>query len=159
MTNRSISTIDPGGVARQRGADGEGIVIAIVGGGTDGRHWHFVHHDNLRLPPPLHHYDLTLVRDLHADSDEAFLAQLQEVDGDLHNREALIARSGHSTHAAAIVAGYAEAGEVGQDWELDERAMSGVAPKCKLLNLKVLDDEGRGDESDVLRALELVIAL
>jgi subtilisin family serine protease len=34
--------------------------------------------------------------------------------------------------------------------------MTGVAPKCKLLSLKVLDGEGRGNASDLIAALEYI---
>jgi hypothetical protein len=166
MTTRSIPAIDPGGVAKQRGAQGEGIVIAVVGAGIDVRHPHFARHANLTLPPRLQHYDLTLLRG-REDSDlseadlskDAVIARLATLDDDLLRTEALIDRQGHTTHVAAIIAGYVEKSDVGPAWELEEPAMAGVAPKCKLLSLKVLDDQGRGDERDILRALDVVMAL
>ncbi len=114
MTTRSILTIDPGGVARERGADGEGIVVATLGTGIDGRHPHFARHANLVLPPPLHHYDLTLLRNRRDDlwasftlegepTDDTF-TMLGKLDGELHDKEALFDPNGHSTHAAAIIA-------------------------------------------------------
>jgi serine protease AprX len=166
MTTKSIPTIDPGDVAKQRGALGEGIVIAVVGSGIDARHPHFARYANLTLPPGLQHCDLTLLRGrrdfnpFRADpSKDAMVARLSALDDELQQTEALIDRQGHTTHVAAIIAGYVEQGDLGDAWVLSEPAMAGVAPKCKLLSLKVLDDEGRGDERDILRALDVVMGL
>jgi subtilisin family serine protease len=166
MTTKSIPTIDPGRVAKRRGAQGEGIIIAVVGSGIDVRHPHFARNANLTLPPGLQHCDLTLLRgrkDLSpnqaAPSKEAVATLLSTLDDELLQTEALIDRQGYTTHLAAIIAGYIEKSDVGSDWDEEESSMAGVAPKCKLLSLKVLDDEGRGDERDVLRALDMVLAL
>jgi hypothetical protein len=35
VTTRSIPTIDPGGAARRRGAEGQGIVIALMSSGIE----------------------------------------------------------------------------------------------------------------------------
>ncbi len=55
---------------------------------------------------------------------------------------------GHGTHVAGIVAGS------GHD---SDGAYAGVAPGAHLLVLKVLDGEGRGYVSDVIRALEFAV--
>ncbi len=55
---------------------------------------------------------------------------------------------GHGTHVAGIVAGS------GHD---SEGAYAGVAPGAHLLVLKVLDGEGRGYVSDVIRALDFAV--
>jgi serine protease AprX len=160
MMSKSIQTIDPGGVATQRGAEGEGIVIAVVGSGIDNRHPHFARHANLSLPPGLQHYDLTLLRDRMDFDDsgarssiDAVIARLSTVDDELMQTEALIDRNGHTTHVAAIIAGYFEKGDAG------EPPMAGVAPKCKLLSLKTLDDQNQGDDRDIVRALDVVMVL
>lgn len=167
MTSRSIPAIDPGGVARRLGAAGDGIVFAVVGTGIDARHPHFARYANLELPPPLHHYDLTLVRErdelLAVDKDlsdkEAMIAVLSRLDDETLSDEALIDRQRFGTHVAAIVAGSVDGKGPSMAWDLLEPSMAGVAPKCKLLSLKVLDERGNGDELDVLRALEIVMAL
>jgi serine protease AprX len=61
-------------------------------------------------------------------------------DGDLY---------GHGTHVASLVA-------AGADFA--GGAYTGVAPGVQLLNLRVLDDEGRGSVSTVLAALDWVVA-
>lgn len=171
MTYRSIPTIDPGGVATQRAAEGEGIVVAILGTGVDAKHPHFARHANFVLPPPLQHYDVTLIlnQDENPDenpflsrwrdedsSEDATLAYLAKLDHRLLNDEALIARADHTTHVAGIVAGHVEQNDPGVEWEMGESSMRGVAPKAKLLILKVLDDKGAGSELTVLGALEVV---
>ena len=56
---------------------------------------------------------------------------------------------GHGTHVAGIVAG--------SGYDADG-AYAGVAPGAHLLVLKVLDAEGRGYVSDVIRAIEFAVA-
>ncbi len=56
---------------------------------------------------------------------------------------------GHGTHVAGIVAGS------GHD---SDGAYAGSAPDAHLLVLKVLDSEGRGYVSDVIRAIDFVVA-
>ena len=56
---------------------------------------------------------------------------------------------GHGTHVAGIIAG---------DGFDADGAYAGVAPGAQLLILKVLDDQGRGTVSDVLRAIDFAVA-
>src|SRR6267143_687056 len=59
---------------------------------------------------------------------------------------------GHGTHIAGIIAGDGGASRaVGLDY-------AGMAPGVRLLNFKVLDDRGHGYVSNVLSAIDLVIA-
>jgi len=155
MTTRSIPVIDPAGAAARSGATGENIVVAIIGTGIDGSHPHFARHANLDLPPPLRHYDLTLLRER-----EGFLRNREDLvsapwpEEPVFSAEALLDLHGHGTHAAGIVAGYVDRQDA--DLDRDREFMSGVAPKCKLLSLKVIDDTGRGSELDIIRAVDLV---
>jgi subtilisin family serine protease len=88
----------------------------------------------------------------------------------------LVDRFGHGTHVAGIIAGEIDGSgsgdeepppinmvvrELNADQEVITRAInvdriSGVAPECKLLSLKVLDDEGRGGVSTIIEALGYV---
>lgn len=58
-------------------------------------------------------------------------------------------RSGHGTHVASIAAGTGAA---------SDGAYTGVAPQARLLNGKVLDDNGFGFDSDVIAGMEWAAA-
>jgi serine protease AprX len=62
---------------------------------------------------------------------------------------------GHGTHVAGIV------GSSGRDstGSLFTRTFKGVAPNVNLINLRVLDENGAGHESDVIDAIERAIEL
>jgi hypothetical protein len=150
-----MSSVIRAAAERERfGATGEGIVWALIDSGVDGSHPHFQRHDNLRLDPPLRHRDLTSP-DLD-DSDQAL--------------EALVDAFGHGTHIAGLIAGEATAAS-GVALEVDQPktgttsdaivgstldAVSGLAPRCKLLSLKVLDDQGNGMVSSAIEALRWI---
>lgn len=93
---------------------------------------------------------------------------------DEHRKWALRDDFGHGTHVTGIITGEAPT-NVGicaleREYKMDEdsgkasqtfgvRALSrtkprGVAPKCKIISLRVLDREGKGRASDVIQALE-----
>src|SRR5205085_6110712 len=59
-------------------------------------------------------------------------------------------RYGHGTHVAAIIAG--QGGKTAET-----RAYRGIAPGAYLANLRVLGDDGSGDASDVIEAVDWVI--
>ena len=149
MSHRSVSTVMADVARKVFGATGRGIMWAVVGSGIDGTHQHFRRHGNLELPLGLTHCDFTVLKG----------------DG-----EPLIARHGQGTHVAGIIAG-----EITEDdgpvWGAERRrtewgttteerlrlnAIAGMAPECKLLSLKVLDDEGKGRTSNVIRALDFI---
>jgi serine protease AprX len=62
---------------------------------------------------------------------------------------------GHGTHVAGIV------GSSGKDSTgvIFKRTFKGVAPNVSLINLRVLDANGNGDETSVIAAIERAIAL
>src|SRR5204863_5543822 len=59
-------------------------------------------------------------------------------------------RYGHGTHVAAIIAG--QGGKTAET-----RAYRGIAPGAYLANLRVLGDDGSGDASDVIEAVDWAI--
>ena len=61
---------------------------------------------------------------------------------------------GHGTHVAGIIAGGGNSSTTNGVSKL-----VGIAPKAKIINLKVLADDGSGNDSAVLAALDRVIAL
>lgn len=136
LINKSVSTVKADAAHNSFAAFGEGVVWAVVDSGIDATHPHFRKHHNLDLLEPLRHRDFTSAK------------------GD-----PLVDVYGHGTHVAGIIAGEMVKGEgpiVASTRHLDENgnptevatrldAIAGMAPRCKLLSLKVLDDDGKGN--------------
>ncbi|WP_435017205.1 S8 family peptidase [Tundrisphaera sp. TA3] len=152
LINRSISTIKADAAHRSFSALGEDIVWAVIDSGIDGNHPHFRKYDNLRLDDPIAPADFTVV-------GSAPPRPMQDVYG-------------HGTHVAGIIAGGLDAskkapilvttrhrderGEVRSNQDRLTAPITGMAPRCKLLSLKVLDDEGEGEASSIIAALEYI---
>ena len=71
-------------------------------------------------------------------------------------KSAQLDKNGHGTHVAGIIAGRYElpTGDGGPDV-----LFSGMAPTAKLYGFKVLDDQGRGQDSYIIKALDLIADL
>ncbi|HEX2447173.1 MAG TPA: S8 family peptidase [Methyloceanibacter sp.] len=151
---RSVSTVKADAALNSFGTTGEGIVWAVMDSGIDATHPHFVAHDNLNLNdlPSVRHGDFTAIDDVNLD-----------------DKRALIDKYGHGTHVAGIIAGEIRDGtqidaetnfrnEKGDviHMTVHPRSISGVAPRCKLVSLKVLDDEGKGQASNLIAAIEAI---
>lgn len=162
LISRSISTVKADAARNAFGALGEGIVWAVMDSGIDGVHPHFQKYKNLELgseADALRHRDFTVLQ-------EAGEKPLED-------------RFGHGTHVAAIIAG--EVSEKQGTIEADVRyrdelgnpkdtqvrirpSISGMAPKCKLVSLKILDDRGqdlekptpKGRVSNIIAAIEYI---
>jgi serine protease AprX len=150
LITKSISTVKADAARNSFSAFGDNIVWAVMDSGIDVNHPHFKKHKNLALEAPLNHRDFTVLR----EEDE----------------EPLVDVFGHGTHVAGIIAGDMtktdglitatanhrdEKGEVASNtFELD--AISGMAPKSKLLSLKVLADNGEGQASNLIAAIEQI---
>ncbi|OGX90059.1 hypothetical protein BEN49_24040 [Hymenobacter coccineus] len=150
LLNKSISTVKGDAAHASYAALGAGIVWAVLDSGIDGAHPHFATYQNLALPPPLTHADFT-----RPDGTAATALR----DG-----------QGHGTHVAGIIAGQWPAGGAplrafnrrrDEQGEIDyapveAAAISGIAPRCQLLSLKVLDDDGAGAASNLIAAIGLI---
>ena len=165
---RSLTTVKADAAQRSFRALGESIVWAVLDSGIQGDHPHFQAADtpfgpveSLAVGEPLQHMDFTPL-----------------------NTGGLVDALGHGTHVAGIIAGYwkaaSEDGErvVGSEMrnEQDEqnpirireslRVISGVAPRCKLVSLKVIADKngtatvkqtaGQGKVSWLLLAIDQI---
>jgi serine protease AprX len=140
--NRSISTVKADAAHISFSALGSDIVWAVIDSGIHAGHPHFKEHRNLEHD--LEHRDLT------------------------GGNKPLEDGYGHGTHVAGILAGEFESkkpikavtryrdkdGEITARPVEDVKRMAGMAPACKLLSLKVLDDAGKGETSNIITALE-----
>jgi serine protease AprX len=153
--NKSISTVKANAAHSSFSALGEDIVWAVIDSGINSQHPHFSKNQNLNLKLPLLPKDFTT--------------------GDL---DPLKDDFGHGTHVAGILAGeLEELSEVNkknikgdtpkilaytraQDEEgeityepVPLKRISGIAPRTKLLSLKVLDEKGDGLVSSAIAAI------
>jgi len=161
LIDASCSTVKADAARRSYDAAGRGIVWAVVDSGVDSTHPHF-------------HLYKTLGEDvagLHRDFTQP---------DDPQPGSALTDAFGHGTHVAGIIAGALPPGYAGhrvlqqiqdpnerqdpgdqqqsitRDRPVDPQLLSGMAPRAKLVSLKVLDANGAGNSMNVVRALEYV---
>jgi len=142
---RSLITVKADAAQRAFQALGEGIVWAVLDSGIDATHPHFVEFDNLRVPEPLAHTDFT------AGSS----APLTDEPGHGTHVAGIIAGRWHNAAAPTVLGREARCeSDDASDLHLEPLAtISGVAPRCKLLSLKIIGPEGGGKVSWALRAI------
>jgi serine protease AprX len=127
---------------------GDGVTWAVMDTGIEAAHPHFIQHGNIST---------RLSKDF-SDPDNPGSAN------------PLTDSNGHGTHVAGIVAGALRAGDSPLPTALIQCESgsrvapltgypSGIAPKCRLLSIKVLDDSGQGDSSSAILALEYLRGL
>jgi subtilisin family serine protease len=151
FTTRSISTVKADAARYSFSALGEGITWAVIDSGIDRSHPHFALHENINKDNP-YHLDLT--------------ARTVAAGNPFHDA------FGHGTHVAGIIAGEIpaeaaqasgikavvryrnEQGEIVHEESVLEKGISGMAPRCKLISLKVLNDTGQGQTSSLIAAIE-----
>ncbi|MGO8464884.1 S8 family peptidase [Rhizobium leguminosarum] len=158
----SVRTIKCDAAHASFAASGKGIVWAVADTGIDGTHPHFKTLRTLDLPDGLFHRDFT------ADNPDPAVA----------SAAALIDNAGHGTHVAGIIAGRTsvldepktdtirkicvkaevrnEDGTKSTVKDTHEGVITGMAPHCKLLSLKVLANEKQGKLSNLLAAIGYV---
>jgi len=155
LLTRSVMTVKADAARVSFSAQGQGIVWAVMDSGIDEHHPHFQKHGNLKLPPPLLHQDFTALAG---------------------NEQPLVDEFGHGTHVAGILAGEAASGTAPTGEKVEVRfatrlrdesgkvllkveplaAISGVAPRCRILSLKVLDKTGVGRASSLIAAIAAI---
>lgn len=155
LIDRSVATVKADAARRSYEASGIDVTWAVIDSGIDARHPHFAAHQTLEGDVARLHRDFT-------DEDSPLTDDY-----------------GHGTHVAGIIAGgldkgpayvaqrvASESGSSDGDkpiaTRLDERPikdpqrLSGVAPNCKLVSLKVLDRNGKSRSRHILRALQYI---
>jgi subtilisin family serine protease len=167
LTDRSVMTVKADAAARSYEANGRNIVWAVIDSGVQADHPHFGpagEKDNHLLQNPQ-------VEDLHRDFTRpeagAMPVSKQNVAAALEDP------CGHGTHVAGIIAGsappnavafervYAPTSDDTHTVTLQKRSceieyLRGVAPKCRLVSLRVLEADGTGRSSDVIQALAYI---
>jgi subtilisin family serine protease len=148
--NRSISTVKADAAHKSFAAFGRDVVWAVLDSGVE-PHQHFDLYKNLALHPPLDHRDFS------------------------GSGSALEDPHGHGTHVAGIIAGMLETSNVpdgkvvatvstvlGEDNQQVQHtyetlpAIGGMAPQCKILSLRVLDEKGAGLVSNLIAAINYI---
>lgn len=148
--NKSVATVKSDAAETSFSADGAGITWAVMDSGIDPAHIHFRRHSNIDPNSPLH-------RDFTPDGNNA-----------LHDP------NGHGTHVAGIIAGEWPSASTenrrpiavspylkteSQDIEYQASELPGIrgmAPACRLVSLRVLDENGRGSVSNLIAAVNHV---
>jgi len=148
LIDRSVATVKADAARRSYEASGTDVVWAVIDSGIDELHPHFEEHSTLKGE----------VASLHRDFTDATSPLTDEY--------------GHGTHVAGIIAGgltagpayvaQKVAGETAGDGRLDHRIvndpqrLTGIAPNCKLVSLKVLDSKGLSRSVQILHALQYI---
>jgi subtilisin family serine protease len=175
----SVATVKADAALRSFSASGRNISWAVIDSGVQADHPHFGPADDEK------HHRLTNaeVRDLHRDfTNDVGTGVDDDVDEPVppsltSAAAALVDEFGHGTHVAGIISGQAplkDAGEVvafervfvatsDTDHQVtlkqrscDAAELRGVAPECNIVSLKVLDAQGAGRTSNVIRALAYI---
>jgi len=155
---KSLATVKADAAQTSFCAHGTDITWAVMDSGIDANHPHFALHKNVDPASPLH-FDFT---------DTPSVGK---------GNAALIDRFGHGTHVAGIVAGEQVADDTKRQaqkmravtrsvrgyeegnlpavetHEVTLNSIRGMAPRCHLVSLKVLDDEGNGEVSNLIAAM------
>ena len=149
---KSIATVKCDAAQNSFSASGAGITWAVMDSGIKYDHPHFRRHGNVDPDSPLH-------RDFTVDGGGPFEDE-----------------NGHGTHVAGIIGGE---WRVAADTPEDQRPLAvsrylkkdsedievletrletvtAMAPKCKLVSLRVLDENGKGSVSNLIAALNHV---
>jgi len=166
LTDRSVMTVKADAAARSYEANGKNIVWAVIDSGVQADHPHFGVSDAsshlLRHPE---------VADLHRDFTKPEATNTPVPKANITS--ALADPCGHGTHVAGIITGQAPANAVAfervytptsddthtvslQERSCETAELHGVAPKCKVVSLRVLEDDGTGRSSDVIQALAYI---
>jgi serine protease AprX len=163
LIDRSVATVKADAAFRSYSATGAEIVWAVIDSGVDKRHLHFDQYKTLIDPA---------VAELHRDftqpgPPDKTIAAAALTDG-----------YGHGTRVAGIIAGGLPGDAPVSDYQVYQAVLTsiddgthskrlalrnvkpeqlrGVAPLCKLVSLKVLDDDGQGNASNIIRAMRYI---
>ena len=160
-THRSARTVKADAAQNSFSAYGEGITWAVIDSGIDARHPHFALHGNIDPISPFHR-DFTKEKESPLTDEKGHgthvagiiagqqgkelappLPPVAPYDAVWRLRGAERVRGVSSTDDETFVAAVS----------VPLSAIAGIAPKCKLVSLKVLDEFGYGKASSVIAAI------
>jgi serine protease AprX len=157
LISKSISTVKADAARAAFSALGEGIVWAVIDSGIDRNHPHFALHHNLDLPPAIEPLDFTGADDPHNDEFGHGTHVAGILAGELCSGPLTSAADQSASKPSPAIRAFSrhrdENGKVAYE-VIGLDAISGIAPKCKLLSIKVLDRAGRGSASSLIAAIE-----
>ncbi len=139
LLDKSIQQVQAAPAHQAYGATGRDIQWAVLDSGCS-EHVHFKKNGNV-----VARWDCTRLSDVPV----AHGAKARNGTGDTTDRY------GHGTHVAGIIAG---------EYEFEGKArgltrLSGIAPHARLHIYKVLDDDGVGDDSWIIKALDHIASI
>jgi subtilisin family serine protease len=137
---QSVHTTQAFPAHRSYFASGENVTWAVLDSGI---HWAHPHFNGARAT-------ITRVYDC-TDAAQRRAPELRPLDpNNAKDVDAARDRFGHGAHVAGIIAGQHTA----RTTDGEERDMSGMAPSANLVIYKVLDDNGSGEDSWIIKALD-----
>jgi len=166
LITHSIATVKADAAHAAFTAVGKGIVWAVLDSGCDGDHPHFTTYGNTKLTRPLRHRD--------------FSGGPVDPAGTGDDPGAVVDTFGHGTHVAGILAGAWVAEKPGSSALPDPKngpvilstvrneagseekqletvvGIAGMAPQCKIVSFRVLDDKGSGKVSSIIAAFDAI---
>ena len=134
LLDRSPQTIHADAVQSAYRAFGEGITWAVLDTGIQPTHPHFGTHDTIREV-----FDCTEI------------GEPQRLTRRRRKARIGVDRDGHGTHVAGIIAGEGK--------DEDGTRYAGIAPLAGIYSYKVLRDDGTGEDSSIIKALDHIAQL
>ncbi len=165
LITRSIATVKADAAQAAFTAVGTGIVWAVLDSGIDASHPHFTLYNNLKLSPPLVHKNfVTKLTDADATVDKfghgTHVAGIIAGAWPVKPSEETVEQPPPDPNAAAVGERPVVLRTARNEAGSEERSLAalptiaGMAPRCKLLSMRVLDDAGTGQVSWIIDALD-----
>lgn len=160
LIHKSVRTVKADAARISFSASGDDIVWAVLDSGIAGDHPHFALHRNLDLDGPLVHRDYTGRGDPLADEMGHGTHVAGILAGELIPAETNTELAGRGQPPVPLDEGHLVVHLKRRDERNDVQfdalpldRIAGVAPRTKLLSLRVLDHQGKGLVSNIIRAL------